>query len=87
MNLTDDGAFRLSSIQNIFQMLEFGSISSDGSHEEILYQESDEGILTTIPFPVEYSDRLFSDLRGMQNGEQPEAFDGPSFVRRRRTEG
>ena len=87
VNLTDDGAFRLNSTQNIFQMLEFGSIASDGSHEDIVYQRTDDGILTTIPFPVEYHGRLFSDLRGMQKGEPPERFDGASFVRRRRSKG
>ncbi|MEM9494992.1 MAG: hypothetical protein AAGA09_03230 [Pseudomonadota bacterium] len=76
-----DPRFRINSTQNIIQMLEFGSIRSDGTHSELAYHEVPEGVAVSMRIPPEYRGRVFNDLNAKQSGTPPSTYDGPIYRR------
>ncbi len=82
VNLGNNPNFRFDSKQQIIQMLEYGSIVSDGSHGELVYQQTDQGTAVSMRVEKAYQARTFDDLAAMQSGIKPTAYEGPIFVRR-----
>jgi hypothetical protein len=77
------GSLNLKATYRIVDMLEFGSISSDGTHSELAYKNLGAGIGVSMPIPVSYRGRVFEDLSGLQAGHAPAKFEGDLYFRRR----
>ncbi len=75
-NILGDPRFRMNVTNPILAMLQFGSISSDGSFEDLAIQASPEGHAVTIAVTDDYRDLVFDDLLGLQSGTPPQRFEG-----------
>lgn len=85
-NILGNPNFRMNATRPIIDLLEFGSIASDGSFRDLAYQQLPEGLAVSLPIAKTYRGRAFDDYKGLLAGNPPSRFDGPTYVLRKTEE-